>query len=127
MKERRFIKAINLHVISAIIKPGAAVLREGSPRTIHTDDKEPLRQKMREKDGARIFKKRFTKKRKKIVEPVFGQIKNSGFRGFSLRGDEKVKGEFSLVCSVHNFRKIVKGILRGKVCLESGQLAPMVA
>jgi len=31
MKERRFIKAINLHVISAIIKPGAAVLRKGSP------------------------------------------------------------------------------------------------
>ena len=61
------------------------------------------------------------------VEPVFGQIKNSGFRGFSLRGDEKVKGEFSLVCTVHNFRKIVKAILRGKVCLELGQLAPMVA
>jgi len=24
--------------------------------------------------------------RKTIVEPVFGQIKNSGFRGFSVRG-----------------------------------------
>jgi transposase len=28
-------------------------------------------------------------KRKVIVEPVFGQIKNSGFRGFSVRGNEK--------------------------------------
>jgi len=33
-------------------------------------------------------------KRKTIVEPVFGQIKNSGFRGFSVRGKEKVAGEF---------------------------------
>lgn len=36
------------------------------------------------------------KQRKVIVEPVFGHIKNSGFRGFSLRGKEKVEGEFSL-------------------------------
>jgi len=39
--------------------------------------------------------KEIYRKRKKIVEPVFGQIKNSGFRGFSLRGDEKVKGVMS--------------------------------
>jgi len=100
--------------------------KKGEPRTINTDDKEPLRQEMIQKMEQQSSKEIY-RKRKKIVEPVFGQIKNSGFRGFSLRGDEKVKGEFSLVCSVHNFRKIVKGILRGKVCLESGQLAPMVA
>ena len=100
--------------------------KKGQPRTINTDDKEPLRQEMIQKMEQQSSKEIY-RKRKKIVEPVFGQIKNSGFRGFSLRGDEKVKGEFSLVCSVHNFRKIVKGILRGKVCLESGQLAPMVA
>jgi len=41
-------------------------------------------------------------KRKTIVEPVFGQIKNSGFRGFSVRGKEKVAGEFSMVCAAHN-------------------------
>jgi len=100
--------------------------KKGQPRTINTDDKEPLRQEMIQKMEQQSSKEIY-RKRKKIVEPVFGQIKNSVFRGFSLRGDEKVKGEFSLVCSVHNFRKIVKGILRGKVCLESGQLAPMVA
>ena len=100
--------------------------KKGQPRTINTDDKEPLRQEMIQKMEQQSSKEIY-RKRKKIVEPVFGQIKNSGFRGFSLRGDEKVKGEFSLVCSVHNFRKIAKGILRGKVCLESGQLAPMVA
>jgi hypothetical protein len=51
-------------------------------------------------------------KRKVIVEPVFGQIKNSGFRGFSVRGKNKVAGEFSLVCATHNFKKIAKAILQ---------------
>ena len=41
--------------------------------------------------------KRFYGKRKTIVKPVFGQIKNNGFRGFNVRGKEKVGGEFSLV------------------------------
>jgi len=100
--------------------------KRGEPRTINTDDKEPLRQKMNEKMEQESSKEIY-KKRKKIVEPVFGQIKNSGFRGFSLRGHEKASGEFSLTCAVHNFKKIVKAILGGKVCLESKGLAPMVA
>ena len=100
--------------------------KKGEPRTINSDDKEPLRQKMIEKMEQESSKEIY-KKRKKIVEPVFGQIKNSGFRGFSLRGDEKASGEFSLACAVHNFKKIVKAILGGKVCLEERGLAPMVA
>ena len=100
--------------------------KRGEPRTINTDDKEPLRQKMREKMEQESSKEIY-KKRKKIVEPVFGQIKNSGFRGFSLRGHEKASGEFSLACAVHNFKKVVRAILGGKVCLESKGLAPMVA
>jgi len=80
-----------------------------------------MREKMEQESSKEIYKKR-----KKIVEPVFGQIKNTGFRGFSLRGCKKASGEFSLACAVHNFRKIVKGILGGKVCLESGELAPTV-
>ena len=60
-------------------------------------------------------------KRKVIVEPVFGQIKNSGFRGFSVRGKEKVAGEFSLVCATHNIKKITKAIMNGVVRPESGK------
>lgn len=100
--------------------------KRGEPRTINTDDKEPLRQKMNAKMDQESSKEIY-KKRKKIVEPVFGQIKNSGFRGFSLRGHGKSSGEFSLACAVHNFKKIVKAILGGKVCLESEGLAPVVA
>jgi hypothetical protein len=81
-----------------------------------------MREKMEQESSKEIYKKR-----KKIVEPVFGQIKNSGFRGFSLRGHEKASGEFSLACAVHNFKKVVRAILGGKVCLESKGLAPMVA
>ena len=100
--------------------------KRGEPRTINTDDKEPLRQKMKEKMEQESSKEIY-KKRKKIVEPVFGQIKNSGFRGFLLRGYEKASGEFSLACAVHNFKKIVKAIICEKVRLDSEGLAPMVA
>jgi Transposase DDE domain len=41
--------------------------------------------------------------RKTIVEPVFGQIKQArGFRQFLLRGIEKARGEWSLICLTHN-------------------------
>ena len=99
---------------------------KGEPRSINSDDKEPLRQKMNEKMEQESSKEIY-KKRKKIVEPVFGQIKNSGFRGFSLRGYEKGSGEFSLACAVHNFKKIVKAIFGGKVCLKPERLVPMAA
>ena len=51
------------------------------------------------------------KKRMHTVEPVFGNIKyNLGFREFLLRGLEKVKGEFSIMCIAHNLKKIHKYI-----------------
>jgi transposase len=47
--------------------------------------------------------------RKAIVEPVFGQIKQArGFRQFLLRGIEKVRGEWSLVCLTHNILKLYR-------------------
>lgn len=97
--------------------------QKGEPRSIHTDDKEPLRQQMNEKMQGQEAKETY-KKRKEIVEPVFGQIKNSGFRGFHLRGFSKASGEFSLVCAVHNLKKIVGAIARGEVRLEMGKLSP---
>jgi transposase len=47
--------------------------------------------------------------RKQIVEPVFGQIKHArGFRQFLLRGLDKVRGEWALICTVHNLLKLAK-------------------
>jgi hypothetical protein len=47
--------------------------------------------------------------RKRIIEPVFGQMKHcQGFPGFLLRGLEKVKDEFTLWCSAHNILKLYR-------------------
>ncbi len=98
--------------------------QKGEPRSIHTDDKEPLRQQMIEKMQAQEAKDIY-KKRKEIVEPVFGQIKNSGFRGFHLRGFKKASGEFSLMCAVHNIKKIIGAIIRGEVSFGGAKLSPV--
>jgi transposase len=45
--------------------------------------------------------------RKGTVEPVFGLVKQArGFRQFLLRGLEKAKAEWSLVCTAHNLLKL---------------------
>jgi hypothetical protein len=47
--------------------------------------------------------------RKGIVEPVLGQIKQGrGFRQFLLRGLEKVRGEWALICTTHNVLKLYR-------------------
>ena len=46
-------------------------------------------------------------RRKVIVEPVFGPIKQGrGFRQFVLRGMRKVRGEWALICTTHNVLKL---------------------
>ena len=45
--------------------------------------------------------------RKQLPEPVFGQIKQArGFRQFLLRGLEKVRAEWAIVCTAHNLLKL---------------------
>jgi hypothetical protein len=52
--------------------------------------------------------------RKQTVEPVFGIIKSvMGFRQFSLRGLDKVTGEWNLVCLAWNVKRMA--VLRAKV------------
>ena len=47
------------------------------------------------------------KKRKHLVEPVFGWIKQVlGFRSFSLRGLAKVRAEWELVCAAVNLKRM---------------------
>jgi transposase len=51
--------------------------------------------------------------RKKIVEPVFGQIKDArGLRRFLLRGLNKVRGEWALIALTHNLLKLYRAQLR---------------
>lgn len=72
----------------------------------HDDQLRAMRSKLDTKYGKRMYAKRKT-----IVEPVFGHIKETiGFCKFSLRGLQKVSGEFLLVCIAHNIRKIVNAL-----------------
>lgn len=64
--------------------------------------------RLKTKDG----RKRYAL-RKQTVEPVFGIIKSvMGFRQFSLRGLDKVRGEWSLVCLAWNLKRLA--VLRPK-------------
>jgi len=89
----------------------------GEARTLSRDGRESLmdamRQKLRSEEGKQIYKKRgYT------VEPVFGEIKWDGRKlSMDLRGSVKVRGEFSLLCLVHNVKKIVRRVLNGTVSL----------
>jgi hypothetical protein len=62
--------------------------------------------------------KRLLSKRKGIVEPVFGIIKDVlGFRRWSFRGLEKVKAQWYMICTVFNLKKMYKWWLEGLVQL----------
>ena len=52
--------------------------------------------------------KEMLKKRKGIIEPIFGILKHDfRFTSFLTRGFESVKAEFSLVSLTYNFRRAV--------------------
>jgi transposase len=71
-------------------------LPKGATRVEH------MKRKLQTKLGKAIYAAR-----KCVVEPVFGQIKQArGFRQFLLRGKEKVKGEWALVCLTHNILRL---------------------
>lgn len=66
--------------------------------------KEKMQHKLKTPEGRDIYKRR-----KAIVEPVFGQIKEArGFRRFSFRGLENVKAEWTLICLTHNLLKLFR-------------------
>jgi transposase len=95
-------------------------------KVIRTDCHEAIRQAMNRKMTT-MEAKAVYKRRKVIAEPPFGQIKNSGFKGFSVRGKKKVAGEFSLACSAYNFKKIARSISTGVVRLKEAKRLKMVA
>ena len=61
-----------------------------------------MRDKLRTEEGKALYAKR-----NHTVETAFGIIKAvMGFRGFMLRGLEKVSGEWTLVCLSHNLKRL---------------------
>jgi len=65
---------------------------------------ERMARKLRTKKGRETYAKR-----KRIVEPVFGQTKEARrFRRFSLRGLANVSGEWDIVALTHNLLKLFR-------------------
>jgi len=65
---------------------------------------EQMKQKLKTEVGRNLYRMR-----KAIVEPVFGQIKEwRGFRRFSLRGLQKVRAEWKLICLTNNLLKLFR-------------------
>jgi hypothetical protein len=63
-----------------------------------------MRFKLRQPEARRRYARR-----KVIVEPVFGQLKeNRGFTAFSLRGLALATGEYLLACLAHNLGKLLR-------------------
>lgn len=97
-------------------------------RTITRDGREPLQEKMREKLRSKEGKKIY-RKRSYTVEPVFGNMKwNRVKLIMSMRGKKKVRGEFILMCLTHNIGKIIRKIQtkteESKACYRSMMAVP---
>jgi transposase len=77
-----------------------------------------MRFKLRQPDARRRYARR-----KAIVEPVFGQLKEArGFTTLSLRGLARAAGEYFLACLAHNLGKLLR------VCpLPAARLGPAAA
>jgi len=97
-------KGIDPYIATGRQKHGLATpaATDEKPATAKPDVREPMRQKLRTEDGRKVYSRR-----KAVVEPVFGQLKEArGFRRFLLRGIESVRGEWSLICTGHNLLKL---------------------
>jgi transposase/IS5 family transposase len=81
-------------------KPDARPVAASNHRTLR------MREKLKTAEGAAAYRRR-----KVIVEPVFGWIKHVlGFRQFSFRGLEKNTAEWHLVCLAMNLRRMNSGL-----------------
>jgi transposase len=100
-------QGVDLHVATSKRKHGETG-QSADVSPINPGEELTLRQQMKQKldtDAGRDL----YRMRKAIVEPVFGQIKEwRGFRRFSLRGLQKVRAEWKLVCLTHNLLKLFR-------------------
>jgi transposase len=65
-------------------------------------DVEKMKHRLQTKEGKELYALR-----KSMIEPIFGVIKHvMGFRQFMLRGFEKSKGEWNLMCIAYNLKRL---------------------
>ena len=90
--------------------PGSADTREGHGRQVSITYKtgrtatDWMKRRVDSVVGKAIYGQRMA-----VVEPVFGNIgTNKRLNRFSLRGREKVQGQWRLFCLVHNIEKVMR-------------------
>ena len=95
---------IDLYIATGRDKHGDAVEITSGDAPAGATAREQMQHKLKTESGRAVYKMR-----KAIVEPVFGQIKECrGFRRFSMRGKQNVRGEWRLVCAVSNLLKLFR-------------------
>jgi transposase len=96
-------RGINPHIATERLKHNEEippVPRGRIPQNLSA--KQRMARKLRTKKGREVYAKR-----KGIIEPIFGQLKQVlGFRQFLLRGLAAMRGEWRLMCTVHNLLKL---------------------
>lgn len=98
------VAGIDLYVATGRKKDDKRVepVSESPPENV--SEKEKMASKLRTGAGQAVYKMR-----KAIVEPVFGQIKEArGIRRFSMRGFDKARAEWQLICLTHNLLKLYR-------------------
>ena len=100
-------KGLDAYIATGRAKHGEQVSSPCGRPAKNLDAKGRMRRKLLTKQGRTIYARR-----KAVVEPVFGQIKQArGFRRFLLRGIEKVRAEWSLICTTHNLLKLFRHLI----------------
>lgn len=80
------------------------VVGDPLPTDPEEDPRETMRRKLQTEQGRKLYARR-----KAIVEPVFGQIKEGrGVRRFLLRGIKAARAEWQLICLTHNLLKLFR-------------------
>ena len=104
-----YLSEANLEALSAREIDGYIATGRAKHPTVETSKVGgPLTQAMRKKIADGGFETPY-RLRKQIVEAVFGQIKQGrGFRQFLLRGVEKVRAEWAMICTAHNLTKLAR-------------------
>jgi len=98
------VAGIDLHIATGRMKHDQTMAAASGPPPESATPKQAMQHKLRTEAGRAVYKRR-----KAIVEPVFGQIKEQrGFRRFNLRGLEKVRAEWKLVCATANLLKLFR-------------------
>ena len=97
-------QGIDAYIATGRLPHGQPPPPSRGPLPRNADARTRMARKIRSKKGARIYARR-----KAIVEPVNGQIKESrGLRRFLLRGLERVTGEWHLIAATHNLLKLLR-------------------